>query len=90
VQAGAFIANAGWRFRPQVTYARWNSDDVFAPALLDVRRRNALTQVLLQAERPLDSRSSVVFEWRGRRARDTVVLYSYSAQVFTTYLVRRF
>jgi len=90
VQAGAFIANAGWRFRPQVTYARWISDDVFAPALLDVRRRNALTQVLLQAEKPLNPRRSVVFEWRGRRARDTVALYSYSAQVFTTYLVHRF
>ena len=87
---GARLATGGWQFRPYVTYARWESEDVFAPGLLDVHRRNALTQVLLQAEKPLNRRSSVVFEWRGRRARDTVVLYSYTAQVFTTFLVHRF
>jgi hypothetical protein len=90
VQVGAFVATGGWQFRPYLTYSRWESEDVFAPGLLDFRRRNALTQVLLQAEKPLTRRSSVVFEWRGRRARDTVVLYSYNAQVFTTFLVHRF
>lgn len=90
VQAGALFLASGWRFRPQVSYSRWSSEDVFAPGLIDVRRRNALTQAVFQAEKPLSPRSSLVLEWRGRWARDTVVLYGYTAQAFTTTLVHRF
>lgn len=90
VQVGAFIQTSGWRFKPQLTYSRWLSADVFSPGLIDVRRRNASTQVLLQAEKPLAPRSSLVLEWRGRWSRDSVVLYSYRAQAFTANLVHRF
>lgn len=90
VQAGALFLASGWRFRPQLSYSRWSSEDVFAPGLIDVPRRNALSQAVLQAEKPLSAQSSLVFEWRGRRARDTVVLYGYKAQAFTTTLVHRF
>lgn len=90
VQAGALFLASGWRFRPQLSYSRWSSEDVFAPGLIDVRRRNALSQAVFQAEKPLSAQSSLVFEWRGRWARDTVVLYGYKAQAFTTTLVHRF
>lgn len=90
VQAGAVVVASEWRFRPQFSYARWTSADLFAPGLLDVHRRNRLLQVLLQAEKPFSPRSSLLLEWRGRWARDTVVLYGYKAQSFTTTWVRRF
>lgn len=90
LQAGALLARFGWRWRPQVSYARWTSADVFAAGLIDVRRRNVLWQTVLQAEKPLSPRSSIVFEWRGRWAQDSVVLYAYKAQTFTTTYVRRF
>jgi hypothetical protein len=80
----------GWRLRPQVGYSWWNSAEVFAPGLLDVRRRNRLRQAFLQGERPLSADTSLVLEWRGRWARDTISLYKYQAQVVSATLAFRF
>lgn len=90
LQAGGVLLAQGWRVRPQFDYAQWRSEDVFAPALLDVRRRNRLRQISLNAERPISQRTSLVLEWRGRSARDTVALYTYKAQVVSATLAFRF
>ncbi|HKB55044.1 MAG TPA: hypothetical protein VKD22_13690, partial [Ramlibacter sp.] len=90
LQSTAVLTRSGWRYRPQVSYTYWTSADVFAAGLIDVRRRDELWQVVFQAEKPISARTSLVFEWRGRWARDTVVLYAYKAQTFTMTLVRRF
>jgi len=67
VQAGGVILTDSWRIRPQLGYSSWDSESVFAPALLDVKRRNRLTQASLQGERPLNESTSLVLEWRGKR-----------------------
>ncbi len=90
VQVGGFIQEVGWRIKPQLAYSRWVSADPFAPGLIDQRRRNRLIQLLVQAEKPLTPRSSLVLEYRGRRAHDTVALYSYQSQTFTANLIHRF
>jgi len=90
LQAGGVMLAGGWRFKPHVSYTRWKSAEVFAPGLLDVQRNNRLTQVAFQAERPLSAKTSLVLEWRGRRAHDTVALYTYRAQVLSATLARRF
>ena len=90
LQFGSLVIAYGWRFRPQLTYTRWTSADVFAAGLLDVQRRNRLAQATLQAEKPLSSRTSLVLEWRGRWADDTVALYRYQAKVLSATLAHRF
>lgn len=89
-QAGAVVITNGWRIRPQVGYSSWDSEAVFAPALLDVRRRNRLWQGSVQGEHPLTPATSLLLEWRGRWARDTIALYRYQAQVFSATLSARF
>lgn len=89
-QLGAVVLTHGWRVRPQVGYSYWNSADVFAPGLLDVRRHNRLRQGYVQAERPLRDNMSLVLEWRGRWASDTVALYRYQAQTVSATLAVRF
>jgi hypothetical protein len=89
-EAGAVVLVQGWRLRPQVGYSSWNSADVFAPGLLDVRRRNRLRQVYFQAERPVWKDTSLVLEWRGRWARDTVSLYKYQQQIVSATLAFQF
>jgi hypothetical protein len=89
-QLGGVLLLDGWRIRPQVGYSYWNSAEVFAPGLLDVRRHNRLRQGYLQAERPVWTNTSLVLEWRGRWARDTVSLYKYQAQVVSATLSYRF
>lgn len=87
---GAVAITHGWRVRPQVTFSDWRSDDIFAPGLLDVRRRNRLTQLSVHAERPVWQNTSLVLEWRGRRSRDSIALYRYSAQSVNATLAVRF
>jgi hypothetical protein len=89
-EVGAVVLAQGWRFRPQLGYSSWNSEDVFAPGLLDVRRRNRLRQVYFQAERPVWKDTSVVLEWRARWARDTVSLYKYQQQMVSATLAFQF
>jgi hypothetical protein len=89
-EAGAVVLTQGWRLRPQVGYSSWNSADVFAPGLIDVPRRNRLRQAYFQAERPVWKDTSLVLEWRGRWARDTVSLYKYQQQVVSATLEFRF
>lgn len=89
-QLGGVVLTHGWRLRPQVGYSYWNSSEVFAPGLLDVRRHNRLRQGYLQAERPVWENTSLVLEWRGRWARDTVSLYKYQAQTVSATLAFRF
>ncbi|HEY8047535.1 MAG TPA: hypothetical protein VIE63_00065 [Ramlibacter sp.] len=89
-EVGAVVLTHGWRLRPQIGYSSWNSADVFAPGLLDERRRNRLRQAYLQAERPLSSNASLVLEWRGRWARDTIALYKYQDQVVSATVAFRF
>jgi len=90
VSAGAVVLAHGWRLRPQASYTQWRSDDIFAPGLLDVRRRNRLAQVSVHAERPLMQNTSLVLEWRGRRSQDNVALYRYAAQSVTATLAFQF
>lgn len=90
LQVGGVMLANDWRLKPHLSYTRWKSAEVFAPGLLDVRRDNRLTQFTFQAERPLSARTSLVLEWRARRAHDTVALYTYKAQVFSATLARRF
>jgi hypothetical protein len=89
-QVGGVVLAEGWRIRPQVGYSSWDSEDVFAPALLDVKRRNRLWQGWVQAERPLNMSTSLLLEWRGRWARDTIALYRYQARVLSATLSFRF
>jgi hypothetical protein len=89
-RVGALLLAEGWQFRPQAGYASWNSEDLFAPGLLDTRRENRLTQLVLQAERPITPQTSLVLEWSGRSSRDTIALYRYKAQVVTVTLAHRF
>ncbi|HUR89866.1 MAG TPA: hypothetical protein VMZ74_12325 [Ramlibacter sp.] len=91
LEVGAVVLTHGWRLRPQLGYSSWNSAEVFAPGLLDVRRRNRLRQAYLQAERPvLNDKTSLVLEWRGRWAKDTVSLYKYQEQMLSATLAIRF
>jgi hypothetical protein len=90
VQAGAVVLAGPWRLRPQVSYTKWDSADVFAPGLLDVRRHNRLRQGSLLAERPLGAYTTLALEWRGRWARDTIALYKYQAQLVSATLAFRF
>ena len=90
VQAGALVLAQGWRFKPQISYTSFDSDEVFAAGLLDVQRRNRVTQAALQAEKPMSPQTSLIVEWRGRWARDTVALYRYTAQTVTATLSHRF
>ena len=89
-EAGAVVLTQGWRLRPQVGYSSWDSADVFAPGLIDVRRRNRLRQVYFQAERPVWKDTSLVLEWRARWARDTVSLYKYQQQMVSATLAFQF
>jgi hypothetical protein len=89
-QVGGVILAGRWRLRPQVGYASWRSEDVFAPALIDVKRHNRLQQASLQAETALTPSASLSLEWRGRWARDTVALYRYQSQVVSATLAYRF
>jgi hypothetical protein len=90
LEAGGVLLTHGWRLRPQVGYSWWNSADVFAPGLLDVRRRNRLRQAYVQAERPITADMSLVLEWRGRWAQDTIALYKYQEQLVSATLAFRF
>lgn len=90
VQAGGVLLAGPWRFHPQASYTRWDSAEVFAPGLLDVRRHNRLRQASLVAERPLGPDMTLVLEWRGRWARDTIVLYRYQEQMVSATLAFRF
>ena len=45
---------------------------------------------MLQAEKGLSARTSLLLEWNGRQARDTIPLYTYKAQTVTATLVHRF
>jgi hypothetical protein len=90
LQLGTVVLAAGWRHKAQLSYTSWTSEEVFAPGLLDVRRRNRLRQVLLQAEKPLSPRTSLVLEWRGRWASDPIPLYRYRSQVLSGTLVHQF
>lgn len=90
LQLGAVVLRQGWRIKPELTYNSWRSDEVFAPGLVDVRRHNRLTQFVLQGEKPLTAQTSLVLEWRTRRAQDPVVLYAYKAQVLSATLAYRF
>jgi hypothetical protein len=90
LEAGAVLLTHGWRLRPQLGYSSWNSADVFAPGLLDVRRRNRLRQLYVQAERPFSADASLVLEWRARWARDTISLYKYQEQMVSATLAYRF
>jgi hypothetical protein len=45
---------------------------------------------VFQAERPFTPQTSLVLEWRGRWARDTVALYRYQARVISATLAHRF
>ncbi|GAB2599101.1 hypothetical protein GCM10027034_35210 [Ramlibacter solisilvae] len=90
VQLGAVALAGQWRFKPQLSYYDWSSDELFAPGLLDMRRHNRLSQASLQAERPVWTNTSLLLEWRGRRARDTIALYTYNAQVLSATLALRF
>lgn len=90
VQAGAIVLAHGWRVHPQLMYTSWDSASVFAPGLLDVRRHNRLWQGMLSAERPIAANTTLLLEWRGRWARDTVVLYKYQAQTVSATLAFRF
>jgi hypothetical protein len=90
VQLGGVMLAEGWRVRPQLSYSSWNSAELFAPGLLDVRRENRLVQAVFQAERPFTPQTSLVLEWRGRWARDTVALYRYQARVISATLAHRF
>jgi hypothetical protein len=90
VQAGAVVLAGSWRLQPQASYTSWDSADVFAPGLLDVRRRNRLRQGSISAERPLGPNMSLALEWRGRWARDTISLYKYQAQMVSATLALRF
>ena len=55
-----------------------------------MERRNRLQQVVLQAERPITQQLNLVIEWNGRRARDTIPLYTYKAQSLTATVGYRF
>lgn len=90
LQAGGVVLTRGWRLHPQVMYTRFDSDKVFAPGLLDVRRHNRLWQANMAAERPISANTTLVLEWRGRWARDTIVLYKYQAQTVSATLAIRF
>lgn len=90
LRAGALMLAYGWQLRPQATYTRWNSAQLFAPALIDVTRRNRLTQLVLQAEKPLSQQTSLILELNGRWARDTIALYTYRAQTLMATIARRF
>jgi hypothetical protein len=90
LQAGGVMLVSGWRVHPQVTYTSWDSEHVFAPGLLDTRRRNRLWQGTLSLERPLGADRTLALEWRGRWARDTIVLYKYQAQMLSATLAFRF
>jgi len=89
-QVGAVVLADGWRFKPQLSYTYWNSAELFAPGLLDVNRRHRLSQAVFQAEKPMGAQTSLVLEWRGRWARDTVSLYRYQAQGVSATLSHRF
>jgi hypothetical protein len=90
VQGGAVMLADGWRIQPQLSYTSWDSADVFAAGLLDVKRRNRLRQASLLAERPLGPNTTLALEWRGRWAEDTIVLYKYQAQSISATLALRF
>jgi len=90
VELGGLAAVEGWRVRPQVAYTRWLSQDIFAPGLLEVRRRNHLVQASVVAERPLTAQTSLVLEWRGRWSHDNIALYTYRAQSLNAALAARF
>jgi hypothetical protein len=90
VQAGAVVLVGPWRLRPEVSFTSWDSSDVFAAGLLDVKRRNRLRQASLLAEKPLGPNTTLALEWRGRWAQDTIVLYKYQAQTVSATLALRF
>jgi hypothetical protein len=90
LQAGAVLLYRGWRLHPQLAYSSWDSEDVFAPGLIDVRRRNRMRQADLQAERPLGENTSLLLEWRGKWVRDTVALYRFQQQLLSATLSIRF
>ena len=90
LQAGGVWLAHGWRVHPQVIYTSWDSNSVFAPGLLDVRRQNRLWQGMVSAERPVAANTTLTLEWRGRWAHDTIVLYKYQAQTLSATLAFRF
>jgi hypothetical protein len=90
VRAGALMQAHGWQLRPQASLTHWTSADLFAPTLIDVRRRNRLAQVILQAEKALSPHTSLILELNGRWARDSVALYTYRAHTFMATWARRF
>ena len=71
-------------------YTRWKSAALFAPGLLEMHRLNNLYVATLQAERPLTQQTSLQLEWNGRRARDTIPLYTYRAQTLMVTVSYRF
>jgi hypothetical protein len=90
VQGGAVVLVGPWRLRPEVSYASWDSRELFAPGLIDVKRHNRLRQAALLAEKPLGPNTTLALEWRGRWAYDTVVLYKYQEQMLSATLALRF
>ncbi len=90
LRAGALVLAYGWQWRPQVVHTRWESADLFAPGLIDLRRNNRLNHLVLQAEKPISQQTSLLFEWNGRWASDTIPLYRYKAHTITATLAYRF
>ncbi|MEP6790790.1 MAG: hypothetical protein ABI907_05430 [Ramlibacter sp.] len=89
-QAGMIFAVEGWRLRPQVSYQRWASREVFAAGLIDTPRRNHTTQLAFVAERPLGANQTLVLEWRARDSRDNIALYQYRSQTLLATFQYRF
>lgn len=89
--ATGLVARVGeWQLRPELRYQHWNSADVFAPGIIDQRRRNRLWQYSVVGERKLSAKQTLVLEWRSRISNDVIPLYQFRAHSLAVSIQHQF
>ena len=84
-QLGGTTVMADWLIQPRLNVLRWESQDLFSPGLIDVKRRYQLAVFDIQLVRPIAEKQQIILEWRASNAQDVVPLFTYRAQSVGVY-----
>lgn len=84
-QLGGTTVMADWLIQPRLNVLRWESQELFSPGLIDVRRRHQLAILDIQLVRPIAEKQQIILEWRASSAQDSVPLFTYRAQSVGVY-----
>lgn len=84
-QLGGTTVMADWLIQPRLNVLRWESQELFSPGLIDLKRRHQLAIFDLQLVRPIAEKQQIILEWRVSNAQDNIPLFTYRAQSVGVY-----